>query len=226
MIFFLAIPAGVTIGCSAVAVFNRIPANWLCDYGEEPCDLLKSGCVRLNPFPWAWVFSVFFSCMALIFANPVPLVSLWAMLIIAISDKKYMIIPDQFVALLAFTAIFSANYLESLYGCLLGGGCMLTIGITGKLLYKRDALGFGDVKLFAAIGLITGPYGTALILAASSFLSCLVFSIGLLSKRIARTDVLPLGPYIAIAYFFHELFKSTIWLNTFSLSVVSFSSAM
>jgi prepilin signal peptidase PulO-like enzyme (type II secretory pathway) len=131
------------------------------------------------------------------------LVSLWALLIIAIADKKYMIIPDQFVILLALTAFGYAPYHESflspLYGALIGGGCMLIIGITGKLIFKKEALGFGDVKLFAAVGLIAGPYGVSIILIASSFLSCIFFGVELIRGKIKRTDVLALGPFIALS---------------------------
>jgi prepilin signal peptidase PulO-like enzyme (type II secretory pathway) len=130
-------------------------------------------------------------------------VSRWALLIIALADKKYMIIPDQFVILLALTAFgyipYHQSILAPLWGALIGGACMLAIGITGKLIFKKEALGFGDVKLFAAVGLVTGPFGVAMILAASSFLSCIAFGIGLLRKKIKRADTLPLGPFIAVS---------------------------
>jgi len=228
--------AGISAGFSAVAVFNRLPPRWLCDYNEEPCEELTSGNLRISDYPWKPIFSVFFFLAALIFSTQsiryaLPALSvLWLLLIIAIADKKYMIIPDQFVVLLAVSAVFylpgGGSLLSPLYGALLGGGCMLLIGIIGKIIYKKEALGFGDVKLFAALGLITGPIGISIVLMASSLLSCAAFSGGLIRGKIKMTDTLPLGPYIAAAYFFQELFRSTIWLNTFSLSVVSFSSAM
>jgi hypothetical protein len=37
----VAIVLGVILGSGAVYVFNRIPAAWLTDYGEEPSDELK-----------------------------------------------------------------------------------------------------------------------------------------------------------------------------------------
>ena len=210
LIISISIPAGILAGLGAVAVFNRMPARWLCDYNEEPCESLKrDGAKRINNYPWSFIFSAFFAAAAVKMAlfnwqyAIVAFVSLWTLLVIAIADRKYMIIPDQFVLLLALTAFgylpFNNSYLTPLLGALTGGGCMLIIGILGKLIYKKETLGFGDVKLFAAIGLITGPLGVSLILAASSFLSCAAFVTGLARKKIKRADMIALGPYIAVS---------------------------
>ena len=216
----LSISVGALAGCSAVTVFNRLPARWLCDYNETPGDELLLRCQRVKNLPWKAVFSavLFFAFFQLTFQGLLyallTLFVLWLLLVISMADKKYMIIPDQFVVLLVLSAFgflpYHGSLLQPVLGALLGGGCMLLIGIFGKLLYKAEAIGFGDVKLFAAIGLITGPIGVSMILIISSFLSCAVFSIKLILKKITSRDVQPLGPYIALAYFFHELFSPTI----------------
>ena len=217
LIICLSIIAGCLAGCGAVYVFNKMPASWLCDYKEEPSDELKSrDTQRVKSHPWKAAFSMLFVIAAIKLSiydwqyALAALVSLWALLIIAIADKKYMIIPDQFVILLALSAFGYAPYHDSflspLFGALIGGGCMLLIGITGKLIFKKEALGFGDVKLFAAVGLITGPLGVSIILVASSFLSCIYFGIELIRGKIKRADVLALGPFIAFAAAVYLLF--------------------
>ena len=210
VIICVSIIVGILAGNSAVVVFNRMPAHWLCDYNVEPSDELKQRDVqRIKSHPWKAFFSMVFVLCAIKLAvfdwqyAFAVIVSLWTLLIIAIADKKYMIIPDQFVILLAISAVgyvpYHDNFLDPLFGAILGSGCMLLIGIVGKFIFKRDALGFGDVKLFGAIGLIAGLVGTATILIMCSFLSCFHFAILLILKKIKRTDVMPLGPYIAIA---------------------------
>ena len=212
-----AVIAGILAGNGAVVVFNRLPARWLCDYREEPGkDLKQTESQRIKSHPWKAAFSMLFVLFAVKLAvfdwqyAFAALVSLWALLIIAVADQKYMIIPDQFVILLALSAFgyvpYHQSYLAPLWGALIGGGCMLIIGVTGKLIFKKEALGFGDVKMFAAVGLITGPIGVSLILVASSFLSCVIFGVGLLRKKNKRTDVLPLGPYIALSTAVYLLF--------------------
>ena len=208
---------GILAGNGAVFVFNRIPAAWLCDYREEPsAELLRKDVQRVKSVPWKAVFSMFFVLAAIKLAVVdwqyalAALAALWLLLIIAIADWKYMIIPDQFVALLAITAFgfipFLSSFLAPLWGALIGAGCMLLIGLTGKLMFKKEALGFGDVKLFAAVGLLCGPYGTVAVLIGSSFLSCAAYAIGLLRGKIKRTDAQPLGPYIAISTALYLLF--------------------
>jgi leader peptidase (prepilin peptidase)/N-methyltransferase len=49
------------------------------------------------------------------------------------------------------------------------------MGIAGKLIYKKEAMGFGDVKLFAAIGLLLGFKGVVVTLILTVFSSAFVF---------------------------------------------------
>ena len=114
-----------------------------------------------------------------------------------------MIIPDQFVVFLALASVgifmHFGDVKGMIFGALLGGGIMLAIALVGKIITKTDALGFGDVKITAAIGLTAGVYGIGFILITASFLSFAAFTYKILKKKIKRTDVQPLGPYIALA---------------------------
>jgi len=209
---------GIVAGNGAVYVFNKLPAKWLCDYGEEPNEaLLSRDRQRLNSHPWKALFSMFFVVVGIklgvediYFALP-ALVTMWTLLIISIADYKYMIIPDQFIALLAITTFgyvpYYETYIDPIRGALLGGGCMLLIAVVGKLIFKKEALGFGDVKLFTVIGLLVGFYGVLNILFATSMLSCVVYGIKILRKKIKRGDTEPLGPYIAITTTLYLLFS-------------------
>ena len=210
IIIGLSIIIGILAGNSAVIVFNRIPAHWLCDYNEVPSkELLQNDSQRLKSYPWKMVFSMMFVLCAIKMAvydwqyALTAIVSLWALLIIAVADKKYMIIPDQFVVLLAVTAFgyvpYHGSFLSPLWGALAGGGFMLVVGLTGKLIFKKETMGFGDVKLLAAIGLMTGPVGVAIIIVVCSFLSAIDFTVLIMRKKIKRTDVIPLAPYAAFS---------------------------
>ena len=54
------LPLGIFLGCGAVYVFNRLPARWLCDYGEEPAEeLLDMSIQRIKGFPNKLMFSFF-----------------------------------------------------------------------------------------------------------------------------------------------------------------------
>ena len=204
------LPLGIFLGCGAVYVFNRLPARWLCDYGEEPAEeLLDMSIQRIKGFPNKLMFSFLFAALGIFFGikdyvyAAATLLELWLLLMIALSDQKYMIIPDQFVIFLALFAfpmsIYRESVLDMLLGLCLGSGVMLAAALAGRLIIKREALGFGDVKLMGAIGLTAGLGGTAFILAASSLMSCCAFIYKLAAKKMKKSDALPLAPYIAVA---------------------------
>lgn len=199
------VAAGAFAGFSAVYSFNRIPAKWLCDYHQKPDPGMWGE--RIKPRPWTIVFILVFSASALklteqgfLYAIP-GVVTLWLLLEIGMADRKYSIIPDQFVIALAVAAFgfipFHPSYQSQLLGALVGGGSLLLIGILGMLLYKKEAMGFGDVKLFAAIGLLFGVKGAVIILLFTVFSSAFVFGIGLMSGKLKAGEQQPLGPFIA-----------------------------
>lgn len=212
----VAISAGILAGISAIYTFNRIPAKWLCDYGQKP-DRGMWG-ERIKKSPWTIVFILVFTASALKLADRgflffIPgIVSLWLLLLIGIADRKYMIIPDQFVIALAVAAFgfipFHASFQTQLIGALAGGGGILLMGIAGKLIYKKESMGFGDVKLFAATGLLFGLKGVVITLILTVFSSAFVFGIGLLTGKLKAGDAQPLGPFIAASAALYILFQS------------------
>ncbi|MEQ1892255.1 MAG: prepilin peptidase [Planctomycetota bacterium] len=111
--------------------------------------------------------------------------------------------------------------LGSLAGLAVGGGVLIAIGWLGKLIFKRDAMGFGDVKLLAAGGGFVGPGAALLALFLGSVVASLAgavnvarflvlsrarvrrrgarrsFGRSLASARVAGR-YLPFGPYLGI----------------------------
>lgn len=209
------VAAGVLAGFSAVYSFNRIPAKWLCDYHQKPDPGMWGE--RIKPRPWTTVFVLVFSASALTlteqgFLYAIPgIVTLWLLLQIGMADGKYSIIPDQFVIALAVAAFgfipFHPSYLSQLLGATVGGGSLLLMGIAGRLLFKKEAMGFGDVKLFAAIGLMLGVKGVVTVLVLTVFSSAFVFGIGLISGKLKPGSQQPLGPFIAASSAVYILFR-------------------
>lgn len=218
VVFFLkiiaAILTGFLAGHAAVYIFNKIPPAWLCDYGEEPSEELKDPYTqRVKGYPWKWVFSGFFAAALIrlvLYDWQLSIAALffcWALLEAGIADKKYSIIPDQFIILLAISALgfipAHQSMWQPLQGALLGGGVMLLSALVGRLISGQEALGMGDVKLFAAAGLCLGFRGTLTVLVLSAVSSAIIFSVLLAMKKVRRTDRLPLGPYICGAAIFY-----------------------
>jgi leader peptidase (prepilin peptidase)/N-methyltransferase len=89
---------------------------------------------------------------------------------IATTDARRMVIPDGFtVFLLVWTlatslvagstgapTLFATPY-EALVGACTGAGAIAIIGWLGELAFKKEAMGFGDVTMMAAVGAALGP---------------------------------------------------------------------
>ena len=199
------IPLGIIITVLSYAIINRVPAKWLCDYDEEPSEELLSG-KRISFFPTGIIaavivtaalvlcrlgfnkgFDIYFCTEALI---------IFVCLMIAISDLKYQIIPDQFTIALGILAVGLSVYdlvrgfkiLHSVWwsplaGAAVGGVIMLLIGYIGKIAYKRDGIGFGDVKLFFAAGVIGGFPGTIYMFLLSVITASVFFAVIMITKK-------------------------------------------
>ena len=211
----ISIVSGLLAGFSTIYTFNRIPAKWLCDYGQEPDPGMWG--IRIKKSPWTIVFVLVFTAASLkllmdqgfLYAIP-GLITIWILLQIGIADLKYRIIPDQFVIALAVTALgfipFRLDYLAMLFGALAGGGSILLMGIIGSLIFRKEAMGFGDVKLFAAVGLMSGLKGIVVILIFTIFSSALLFGAGLITGKLKYGEEQPLGPFISVSTALYVLF--------------------
>lgn len=205
-----AVLVGIFAGNGAVYFFNKIPAGWLCDYGKEPSEELKNPYTqRIKSYPWKFIFTIFFIIIGIKLVIDdyrfaiAAIAAIWLLLQTSIADIKYRIVPDQHVILLAVTAFgfiaYHGSWLDCLYGGLIGFGVMTFVAVLGKLIYKKDSLGGGDIKLFASLGLIAGLNGIFAIFILTTLLSAGHFSYLMISKKIKRTDTLPMVPYISIA---------------------------
>lgn len=205
-----AILTGILLGCGVVWFFNRVPAKWFCDYGEEPSgELADPEAVRLPGWPWRYLFSALFAVCGIWMVNrdwqsAVPmLLALWLLVMMAAGDVKYGILPDQLILLLAVSAIgFAGRYhgwKDCLAGILLGFGILAVIALIGKLASRKMAIGGGDMKLFAALGAVLGGTGVVTVFLLSSFFAAVHYTVLLAAKRVKMTDALPFVPYVAAA---------------------------
>lgn len=125
-------------------------------------------------------------------------------------DYKLQIIPNRLnLALFEVGIIFAFLYglsnvaitINMLLGMLAGGGIFLLITLVGGMFYGKEAMGFGDVKLMGALGLLFG-LSNIVIITLVSFLIGAILSIVLLATKIKKSnEYIPFGPFIVIATF-------------------------
>ena len=206
----IAVIVGILLGNGEVYFFNKCPGSWLCDYGEEPTEeLLNPTHQRIRSTPWKYYFSALFIILGIFLFNKdwqmaiVVLCVVWLLIQISISDIKYMVIPDQFTLLIAVSSLglipYKSDPLDFVWGGMVGFFVMLVVAILGKLFYRRDSVGGGDIKLFLALGMVTGVYGVLIVFALTALISSGHFIFQLMTKTAKITDVKPMGPYIAIS---------------------------
>lgn len=106
-----------------------------------------------------------------------------------------------------------SGVLYSLKGTLLGGGILIFLGFIGKLFFKKDAMGGGDVKLLSMIGAFLGWKSVFLTLFFGSLFGTLIsLTLILLGKR-KFDDYVPFGPYLALGALISIFFKGNYFLS-------------
>ena len=86
--------------------------------------------------------------------------------------------------------------LNSFLGALAGGGSIYLIGFLGELVFKKEAMGGGDVKLMAMIGAFLGWKLTIL----TFFIAPVFGSIfGIILRIKDGREIIPYGPHLSLA---------------------------
>lgn len=86
--------------------------------------------------------------------------------------------------------------IASIVGMLTGGGLILLCSVVGKWVFRKDAMGFGDVKLMGMIGGIVGWKLAVAIFFVAPFFGLFMGIPALLWKK---THVIPYGPFLSLA---------------------------
>ncbi len=141
---------------------------------------------------------------------------LGAMVACTFIDLDFRILPDEITipgALVALGASAMFPFLHdplplglrephvaalaaSALGALVGGGSIYAVGKLGELLFRKEAMGLGDVKYMVMVGALLGWRGVLL----TFVLACLfgsVFGIGRF-VAIRRMGYVPFGPFLSL----------------------------
>jgi leader peptidase (prepilin peptidase) / N-methyltransferase len=139
------------------------------------------------------------------------------MIVCSIIDIDHMIIPDVVSKPMIVAGPMLAlihpdlRVTSSVFGILLGGGVLYAVGWGYYLVRRRVGMGFGDVKLLAAIGAWLGYEAVLPTLFIGSMIGT-VLGLGYMAvKRQAHlgTEV-PFGPFLCSAALIHQLFGAKL----------------
>jgi len=126
--------------------------------------------------------------------------------LIAISfiDLESQIVPD-ILSLGGLAAGFLLSFirprfdfLDAVYGILVGGGILFAIAYGYQLVTKREGMGGGDIKLLAMIGSFCGIKGVIFSVMSASFLGTIVGIPLMLIKGKNTKYAIPFGPFLSL----------------------------
>ncbi|MDP8252928.1 MAG: prepilin peptidase [Candidatus Kaelpia aquatica] len=141
---------------------------------------------------------------------------LYGLIVATFSDFQTRLIPDEVsLGLLPIGLMFSFfnPVLDSVYssnplvasflGAVVGSLMIYLTGVLGKIAFKKEAMGFGDVKFMAMIGAFLG---WKLIILNYFIAPFFALGYGLYRKIKYKDNYLPYGPFLAIAAIFVFIF--------------------
>ena len=139
-------------------------------------------------------------------------------------DLEHQIIPDKttypamilgLVAAAAFPVIWNTGshwraLLQSAICFAASGGLLALFAIIGSKIFKRDALGWGDVKYIAAIGACLGGRAAYFTLLFGALSGSIVGIVLMAVKKKDFKGAIPFGPFLASGTYLWILFDNEI----------------
>lgn len=127
-------------------------------------------------------------------------------------DLEYQIIPDEIsVGCIILGLIVNAIWpsfngfvdikkalIFSGLGILAGGGSLYLTGIIGDIIFKKESMGGGDIKLLAGIGAFLGWQIALLVFFLAPMSGAIM---GLIVKVTKKISIIPYGPFISLSTF-------------------------
>ncbi len=244
-----------------IAWYNNIPVvSWFILRGRARC--CGAPFSFRYPFVELLTAGLFLACW-LHFTPAVAIVG-WGFLSCLVCatfiDLDHMIIPDTFTLGLGTGGVILSIFVPALHGqhsdffllasiraatlsiqgLLIGSGLVLWIALLAEIIFKKEAMGFGDVKFVGAIGAFTGWQGAVIAVFGGAVIGTIWVAIAWLWQKTAGSSAapaalkaetaegeptviglgaqVPFGPMLAIAGAIYFLFLRdffTAWFNQF-----------
>lgn len=140
-------------------------------------------------------------------------------------DFEHMIIPDRvtlggiacglvisaLVPALHGKDTMVASLIQGTIGAAAGFGLLWSVAMLGEFVFKKEAMGFGDVKLMGAIGAFFGWQAVCFTVLISSFAGTIVGLTLIFSGKKEMQSRIPYGPYLALAALLWMYWGSAWW---------------
>lgn len=164
----------------------------------------------LVEFACGILFVLMYFVTGLSYMLPVFCLFAFSLLVITMIDFDFQIIPDEFSLMLVIIGIITSfinsflaqeplqRLFQSIIGCVVGGGSLILLAIIGKLMFKQDAMGGGDIKLMAGVGAFIGWQRVLLAIFIAALIGSIIGITLIVTKKIKKRDMMPFGPSLAV----------------------------
>lgn len=180
--------------------------------------------VAAQPFLFEISGALIFLINGTLFTSPLMLVSATLcgclLLLLADIDRRYQRLPDSLTYILLWSGLTCSLYQsqltpsDAIIGALLGYLNFWLLAVVYRLVRKREGLGYGDMKLFAALGAWCGWQALptiAVIAALLAFSMLMVFYVA--GKAWSKDVPLPFGPFLAAAGWYVMIMQQPLTLR-------------
>lgn len=233
----VAIILAIILGQVAAHLINRLPEIIEDDDAiKKLIPILKTG-FKLD-YKYSLVLLVLFNLVAFFVGNTymayIYMVLISMLVIALVIDFKMQLIPDTVQVVIAILGIITilfnpSKWLNHLIGMVVGGGIFLLIAFFSKLVFRKEGMGMGDIKLMAGLGLLFGikALPTSVmdffvqaeiiltITVLAFFMAAIVAVILIATKKTEKSSYMAFGPYIVVATIFVILFGTEVFLNVY-----------
>ncbi len=118
-------------------------------------------------------------------------------------DFFHYIIPDRISIGLAVVGLaygfLRHEFVHSLVGFVFGFGLLYLVAVLGKAIFKKEAMGGGDIKLLGALGAFIAIKGVLFTLFVASLLGSFVGIVLIALGKTSMSQRIPFGPYLSLS---------------------------
>ena len=235
--YIVATLLAILLGQVVAHLINRLPEI------IEDNDAIKKFIPTLKmgfkwDFKYTIVLLVLFNLVAFFVGNVymsyIYMVLISMLIVALVIDFKMQLIPDTVQVVIAILGIITilfnpSSWLNHLIGMVVGGGIFLLIALFSKLVFRKEGMGMGDIKLMAGLGLLFGInslptsvidfFSQAKIILTITviafFMAAIVAVILIVTKKTEKTSYMAFGPYIVVATILVILFGTDVFLNVY-----------
>lgn len=157
------------------------------------------------------LFAMSYDIYGLSLELAIALIFISVLIITIISDIEYMIILDEVLIfgsiLIIIFQFFSFEFkyvIYSIISAVISFGIMYLVKLLGDAIFKKESLGGGDIKLMFFFGLVFGIEKSIITIFLGTFIA---FPMSLYILIAKKDNVIPFGPFLAIAAIIIFIFK-------------------